>query len=93
MGQTATWKEACIEFIKYAECSLCANTFEIYWDFRSARTISLQEKKVVETISVTITDNSDVLCFDLCLINIFTKSTEAERCTDITFKLALYINS
>ena len=30
------------------------------------------------------------LCLDLYLINIFTKSTKVERCTDITFKLTLY---
>ena len=50
----------------------------------------LQEKPEVETISVTITDVSEMRCLDLYLINIFTKSTEAERCTDITFKLTLY---
>ena len=47
-----------------------------------------KKKNVVETISVAITDSSDVQCFDLYLINI-TKSTKAERCTDITFKLTL----
>ena len=29
-------------------------------------------------------------CFDLYLINIFTKSMKSERCKDIMFKLALY---
>ena len=48
------------------------------------------KKPVVETISLTITDSSDVRCLDLYLKNAFTKSTKAERCTDSTFKLALY---
>ena len=52
--------------------------------------ISLHEKNVEETISVAINDSSDVRCLDLYLINIFTKSTKAERCTDIKFKLTLY---
>ena len=87
-GQTTTWKETFIEFIKYPECRLRANIYEIYWDFHSGRIISFQEKKtIVETISVTITDGSDVRSLDLLLINI---STKAERCTDITFKLTLY---
>ena len=38
------WKEGCIEFIKYAECRLSENIYKIYWEFRSARIISLQEK-------------------------------------------------
>ena len=42
---------------------------------------------VVETISVAINDSSDMLCFDLYLINLFAKS---EKCTDIMFKLTLY---
>ena len=46
------------------------------------------EKTVVETLLVAITDSSDVRCFDLYLINIFTKSTKTERCTNI-FKLTL----
>ena len=49
-----------------------------------------RKKNVVETISVAITDSSDVRCLDVYLINIFTKSTKAERCTDITFKLTIY---
>ena len=44
----------------------------------------------METISVVSTDSSDVRCLDLYLIDIVTKSTKAERCTDITFKLKLY---
>ena len=44
----------------------------------------------METISVAINDRSDVRCLDLYLINIFTKSTKAERCTDIMFKQTLY---
>ena len=39
---------------------------------------------------MAINDSSDVLWFGLYLINIFTKSKKAERCTDVTFKLALY---
>ena len=39
---------------------------------------------------MVINDSSDVLCFDLYLINIFTKSTQAQRCTDFMFKLTLY---
>ena len=46
-GQTASWKETCIKFNKYAECRLWANIYEIYWDFCSARVISLPEKKNV----------------------------------------------
>ena len=41
--------------------------------------ISLHEKNVEETISLAINDSSDVRCLDLYLINIFTKSTMAER--------------
>ena len=44
---------------------------------------------MVEIISVAITDSSNVRYFDLYLINIFTKSTKAERSTNITFKLTL----
>ena len=44
----------------------------------------------METISVAINDSSDVLCFDLYLVNIFVKSMKAERWTDVTFKLTLY---
>ena len=88
--QTRTWKETCIEFIKYAGCRLWANIYEMYWDFHSTRIISLQKKKLVETISVAITDSSNVRCLDLYLIIIFTKSAKAERCTNITFKLTLY---
>ena len=45
---------------------------------------------VVDTASLAINDSSDVLCFDLYLINIFAKSVKAERCKDVMFKLALY---
>ena len=48
------------------------------------------KKTVVETISVAINDSSDVLCFDLYLINIFVKSTKGERCTDVMLKPTLY---
>ena len=44
----------------------------------------------METILVAITDSSDVRYFDLYLINVFTKSTKLETCTDIMFKLTLY---
>ena len=44
----------------------------------------------METISVSINDSSDVLCSDLYLINIFSKSRKDERCTDVMFKLKLY---
>ena len=92
--ETITWKETCIEFKKYKErereSRLWANSNKIYWDFRSAKIISLREKNVVETSLVAISDSSDVHCFDLYLINIFTKSMNSERCTDIMFKLTLY---
>ena len=39
------------------------------------------------TISVATTD---VLCFDLYLINIFAKPTKTKRCKHIMFKLTLY---
>ena len=41
-------------------------------------------------MSVAITDSSDMRCFDWYLINIFMKSTKAERCIDIMFKLTLH---
>ena len=50
-----------------------------------------RKKTVVKTISVAIASSSDVRCFDLYLINIFTKPTKAERYTDVMFKLAFYI--
>ena len=40
----------------------------------------------METISVAIDVNSDVLCFDRYLTNLFVKSTTAERCTDAVFR-------
>ena len=49
-----------------------------------------REKNIVKTISVAIINSSDVQCLDLYLIIIFMKSTKADRCTDITFKLTLY---
>ena len=49
-----------------------------------------RKNTAVENILVTITDSSDVCCFHLYLINIFTKPTKAGRCTDIMFKLKLY---
>ena len=44
----------------------------------------------METISVVINGSSNVRYFDLYLINIFTKSRKAERCTDVMFKMAFY---
>ena len=44
----------------------------------------------METISVAITGSSDMRCLDLYLINIFTKSRKAERCTYVMFKLPFY---
>ena len=38
------------------------------------------KKNLVETISVTINYSSDVLCFDLYLINILSESKEMQRC-------------
>ena len=49
----------------------------------------MQNVVFVETISVTINDSSDVLCFDLYLINIFMKTMKAEGCRDVIFKLTL----
>ena len=48
------------------------------------------KKTVVETISVAVNNKSDVLCFDLYLINIFAKFAKVERCTDFMFKVTLY---
>ena len=84
------WVKLQHEKIKYTECRLWANIHEIYWDFRSARIFLYKKKNVVETNLVAITDSYDVQCLDLYLINIFKKSTKAERCTDITLKLTLY---
>ena len=44
----------------------------------------------METFSVVITGSSDMRCFDVYLINIFTKSRKTERCTNVMFKLAFY---
>ena len=49
-----------------------------------------RKKPPVETTSVAINDNSNVLCFDLYLINIFAKSKKVEKSADIMFKLTLY---
>ena len=54
--------------------------------FLSARIISF----TVDTISVAITDSSNVQCLDMYLIIIFMKSIKSERCTGIMFKLRLY---
>ena len=58
--------------------------------FSFRKNVFYRKKTVVETISVAITDISDVQCLDLYLINIFTKSAKAERYTGITFKLTLH---
>ena len=90
-GHTKKWKETCIEFKMYVECRLWANIYEIYRDFRSKRIISSQEKTVVETALMAITDSSEMhCCFDRYLINTFMKSTTAERSTEIMFKLTLH---
>ena len=44
----------------------------------------------MKTISEAINGSSGVRCFDLYLINIFTKFRKAERCADAMFKLAFY---
>ena len=44
----------------------------------------------METNSVATNDSSDVLYFDLYLINILAKSIKTGRCTDVVFKLTLY---
>ena len=51
------------------------------------------KKPIVEIILVAITDTFNVHYFDLYLINIFTKSTKAERWTDIMVGLVLYFLS
>ena len=43
-GKSTTWKETWIEFKKYADCRFWANIYEISWDFRSVRLISLYDK-------------------------------------------------
>ena len=84
MVQSTTWKDACIKFKKYADCKFWVNIYKIYWDFCSVRMILYMKK-----ILVAFWDSSDVLCFDLHLINIFAKSTKAETCTDAMLKLTL----
>ena len=44
------------------------------------------KKNVVEIILKAVNDSSDVLCFDLHLINVFKKSTK----TDVMSRLTLY---
>ena len=57
----------------FTEFSFCKNNFYV-------------GKK---TSSVAITDSSDVRCFDLGLINIFTNTMKTKRCTEIMFTLTL----
>ena len=45
-----------------------------------------------EQTFMKFTDSSDVGCLDLYLINLFTKSMKAERCTDIIAKLKLCLS-
>ena len=78
-GQTTTWKETCIKFIKYAECkALSKHLWNLLRFLFHKNNFFTEKKTIVETISVTITDSSNVWCLDLYLINIFTKSTKAE---------------
>ena len=85
------WKETCIKFKKYPEFSFSATIYKIYWGCCSVKVVSFWRKRcIVETISVAIKDKSNMICFDLYLINIFLKSTKAERCTDVMFRLTLY---
>ena len=90
MSQTKTWKETCTIFNKYAEWRLWANIFWNLLRFLFSKNNFFTGKKTkVETISVAITDSSNVRCLDLNLINVFMKSKKAERCTDVMFKLTL----
>ena len=66
-----------------------AQTFMKFIEIFIPQEFLYRKKNVMKAISMTITDSSDVRCLDRYLINIFTKSTKAERCTDITFKLTL----
>ena len=87
--QTATWKETCIEFKKYSECRLEQTFTKFIEIFVPQKKFLYGKKSVVETILVAIAGSSSVCCFDLYLINMLTKSTKAERCTDITFRSTL----
>ena len=83
MTQTATWKKTWIEFKKYKEHNFWANIKEIYWNFRFVRIVFFRKKIFSRTSSLAITDSSDVHCFDLYPINIFTKDTKTEWHTDV----------
>ena len=83
--------ETCIKFKSYAHDKVLSKHLENLMRFSFRKNDFLIGKKImVETISVAISDSCDVLCFDLYLINIFTKSTKAEGYTDVMFKLTLY---
>ena len=90
--QSTTWKGTCIKFKKYADCRFWANIYKIYWNFHSAR-IALLEKTVVkywkpsQWLSMIV---QMCLVLTYILVDIFAKSTKAERCSDVMFKLTLY---
>ena len=90
-GQTTTWKETCIQFKKYAECRLWAN-IKFIEIFVTQEYFFTGKKPVVETISMATTDSCHVRYFELYLINIFMKSTKAERCADIMFRLTFCLS-
>ena len=89
-GQSKTWKETSIEFRKVSRLQSLSKHLRNLLTF-SFRKINffIGKKTIVETISVTIDDSSDVFYFDLYLINISAKSTKAETCTGVMFKLTL----
>ena len=59
----------------------------------STKFLEKKMKKIVKNLLWKLSHWLSVIllmCFDLYLINIFVKSTKAERCSDIMFKLTLY---
>ena len=59
----------------------------------STKFLEKKMKKIVKNLLWKLSHWLSVIllmCFDLYLINIFVKSTKAERCPDIMFKLTLY---
>ena len=59
----------------------------------STKFLEKKMKKIVKNLLWKLSHWLSVIllmCFDLYLINIFVKSTNAERCSDIMFKLTLY---
>ena len=80
---------------KYIECRFLANLQNLEkilrFSFRK-NNFFIGKRPVAETISVAINGSSDVLYFVLYLINIFEKSTKAERCTDkLSLRTLLFI--